>query len=153
MELILREDVEGLGRKGDLVQVKPGYGRNFLIPQQKAVCAHKGNKRSYEELLRQAARREDFLREQAKSLAEKLSSLSLSIRVRASEEGKLFGAITPLQVSDALKEQGFEIDKKQISIPKLLKEVGEHKILLNLHKDLSVEVALSVQSEEEEKAS
>ena len=109
MKLVLINEVENLGSAGDLVTVKDGYGRNFLIPNGKAVVATKGAIKSVEENNKQAFKKREALLEESKSTAEKLASTSVTISVNAGEEGKIFGTVTTQQVTDALKEKGFDI--------------------------------------------
>ena len=143
MEVILNEDIQGLGYKNDLVVVKPGFGRNFLIPRGMAMIASKSNKKMIEENVRQAAHKAEKSLKDAQAVADKIGELALEIKTKAGESGKIFGAITALQVADALAEKGFEIDRKKISLPKI-KDVGEHTATLDLHKEIDHEIKLNV---------
>jgi large subunit ribosomal protein L9 len=147
MEIILKEDIQGLGYKNDIVSVKPGYGRNYLIPQGLAILANNSNKKMITENIRQAAHKAEKMKNDALVLAEKIEGLSLTINTKAGESGKIFGAITTLQVSDSLNEKGITIDRKKITFPKPIKELGEHSALLDLHKEVKQEVKISVTAE------
>lgn len=147
MEIILKEDIKGLGFKNDTVTVKPGYGRNFLIPQGMAIIASKSNKKMIEENIRQAAHKAEKLKKDAEEIANKLEDLTLNINTKAGESGKIFGAITALQVADALKEKGFDIDRKKISFNSAIKEIGEHTATILLHKEVQPEIKLNVVAE------
>lgn len=147
MEIILREDVKGLGYKNDTVNVKPGFGRNYLIPQGFAILANTSNKKMIAENIRQAAHKADKIKKDAEGIAEKLNGLTVDIATKAGESGKIFGAITALQVSDALKAKGIEVDRKKISIASAIKAIGEHKATILLHKEVQPEITLNVVSE------
>ncbi len=147
MEIILREDIKGLGYKNDIVSVKPGYGRNFLIPQGKAILANNSNRKMIEENIRQAAHKAEKALKDAQDLAGKIGELKLEIKTKAGESGKIFGAITALQVADALAAKGFEIDRKKVSFKSNIKELGEHEALLDLHKEVHHEITLNVVEE------
>lgn len=147
MEIILKEDIKGLGFKNDTVTVKPGYGRNYLIPQGMAIIASKSNKKMIEENIRQAAHKAEKLKKDAEEIATKLEDLTININTKAGESGKIFGAITALQVADALKEKGFDIDRKKISFNSAIKEIGEHTATILLHKEVQPEIKLNVVAE------
>lgn len=147
MEIILKEDIKGLGYKNDTVNVKPGYGRNFLIPQGMAIIANKSNSKMIEENIRQAAHKAEKLKNDAQDIAKKIGDLNLEIKTKAGESGKIFGAITAIQVADVLKEKGFDIDRKRISFSGNIKELGEHKVTIDLHKEVHHEITLNVVSE------
>lgn len=147
MEVILKEDIKGLGYKNDIVSVKPGYGRNYLIPQGIAIIASTSNKKMIEENVRQASHKAEKLKNDAQELAKKIGDLALEIKTKAGESGKIFGAVTALQVADALKEKGFDIDRKRISFNGNIKEVGEHTVVLDLHKQVHHEITLNVVGE------
>lgn len=146
MEVILKEDVKGLGYKNDTVKVKPGFGRNYLIPQGMAIIANNTNRKRIEENIRQAAHKAEKLKADATELANKIGNLVLEIRTKAGESGKIFGAITAIQVADALKVKGFDIDRKRVSAGNI-KELGEHKVMLDLHKEVHHPITLSVVAE------
>jgi|SRR6185437_10466822 len=144
MEVILKEDIKNLGYKNDIVKVKPGYGRNYLIPQGLAIIANESNKKVSEENSKQAAHKAEKLKGDAKSLAEKIGSIVLDIPAKVGEKGKIFGAITSLQISDVLKDKGFAVDRKKISFKGEVKEVGEYTAVLDLHKEVKHEVKFKV---------
>ena len=147
MEVILKEDIKGLGYKNDTVNVKPGYGRNYLIPQGFAIIANKSNTKMIEENIRQAAHKAEKLKNDAEAFAKKIGDLVLEIKTKAGESGKIFGAVTAIQVADALKDKGFDIDRKKISFSGNIKELGEHKVLLDLHKEVHHEITVKVVAE------
>ena len=144
MQVILKEDVVNLGYKDDIVTVKDGYGRNFLIPTGKAVIASESAKKVLAENLRQRAHK----LEDAQTLAAKLEGVALTIGAKTSSTGTIFGSVTNIQVAEALAKAGFEnIDRKIIYIKESVKEVGSYKAVLKLHKEVSVEVPFEVVSE------
>lgn len=147
MEIILKEDIKGLGYKNDTVDVKPGYGRNYLIPQGFAIIASVSNKKMIAENIRQAAHKAEKLRQDAEDLAKSIGEVVLEIKTKAGESGKIFGAITALQVSDALAAKGFEIDRKKISFNTQVKNVGEYTVSLDLHKEVQHDVNINVVAE------
>lgn len=147
MEIILKEDVKGLGYKNDLVNVKPGYGRNYLIPQGFAIIANHSNRKMIQENVRQAAHKAEKIKTEASTMAASIGELVLEIKAKAGESGKIFGAVTALQIADALRDKGFEIDRKRISISGSIKELGEHKAVLDLHKEVHHEITLNVVGE------
>ena len=147
MDIILREDIQGLGYKYDVVSVKDGYGRNFLIPQGKAMVASKSNRKMIEENIRQAAHKAEKLKQDAQSLADSIGEIVLEIKTKAGEKGRIFGAITSLQISDALNDRGYEIDRKKISFKEKIKTLGDYHAVLDLHKEVQHEVAVKVVGE------
>jgi large subunit ribosomal protein L9 len=147
MQVILKEDVVNLGYKDDIVTVRAGYGRNFLIPQGKAVIASDSAKKVLAENLKQRAHKLAKIKENALALAAKLENISLTIGAKTSSTGTIFGSVTNIQVSDALAKQGIEIERKLIYIKDAVKEVGNYKALVKLHKDVSVEIPFEVISE------
>jgi len=147
MEIILKEDIKGLGYKNDTVDVKPGYGRNYLIPQGFAIIASVSNRKMIAENIRQAAHKAEKLRQDAEDLAKSIGDVVLEIKTKAGESGKIFGAITALQISDALTAKGFDIDRKKISFETQVKNVGEYKVSLDLHKEVQHDVAINVVAE------
>lgn len=147
MEVILREDIQGLGYKNDTVEVKPGYGRNFLIPRGMAILASDSNKKMISENIRQAAHKAEKARKDAEEIAKKIGELTLEIKTKAGESGKIFGAITPIQVAEALVAQGHEVDRKRISFEQKIKEVGEYTALLDLHKEVHHPIQIKVVAE------
>ncbi len=147
MELILKEDLKGLGYKNDIVNVKPGYGRNFLIPQGLALVANEGNKKVVAENVKQAAHKAERLKNDAVELAAKINALTLEIATKVGETGKIFGKITSLQVSDALKAKGIDVDRKKIAFKDEVKMVGEYVAHVDLHKEVKTTIAVKVISE------
>ena len=144
MEVILKQDIQGLGYKYDTVKVKPGYGRNYLIPQGLAMVASKSNKSMIKENLKQMAHKAEKARNDALELSDKMKEIKLEIGAKVGESGKIFGAVTTLQIADSLKEKGFEIDRRRISFPVQPKEVGEYVALLDLHKEVKHELNFKV---------
>jgi large subunit ribosomal protein L9 len=147
MEIILTKDIKGLGYKNDTIKVKPGYGRNYLIPQGYAIIANLSNKKIVAENLKQAAHKAEKIKTEATNIASKIEALSLEIAAKIGDSGKIFGAITTLQVSDALKAKGVEVDRKKISIPVGIKEAGEYVAEVDLHKEVKTQVKFTVVSE------
>ncbi len=143
MEIILKDYVKGLGEKNDIVTVKNGYGRNYLIPQGLAVIATKSAKKMAEENIRQAAHKQEKIKQDAEAMAEKINGLKLSIETKAGSNGKIFGSVTTIQIAQSLKDKGFEIDKRKISSPDI-KNLGEYKATIALHKEVSAEIDLEV---------
>ncbi len=147
MDIILREDIHGLGYKNDAVKVKDGYGRNFLIPSGRAIVASKSNRKMIEENVRQAAHKAEKLRKDAQDIADAIGEIVLEIKTKAGESGKIFGAITSLQVSDSLKDRGYDIDRRRISFKEKIKTLGDYQAVLDLHKEVQHEVAVKVVGE------
>lgn len=147
MELILKEDVKNLGFKNDVVKVKPGYGRNYLIPQGMAVLATSSNRKVMEENLRQAAHKAEKILKMAQELAESIGDIMVEIKAKAGETGRIFGAVTSLQISDALRNLGFEVDRKKISLPAEVKNLGEYEATLTLHKQVIHKIRFVVVAE------
>lgn len=144
MEIILKEDYKGLGYKNDIVTVKPGFGRNYLIPRGIGLIATDTNKKIIAENIKQAAHKAEKLRKDAQELADKLAKLSLEIGAKVGESGKIFGSVTSLQISDALKNKGFNIDRKKITFKMEIKEAGEYEAVIDLHKDIHQVVKFAV---------
>ena len=144
MEVILREDIQGLGYKNDTVDVKPGYGRNYLIPRGMAIIASTSNKKMIEENIRQAAHKAEKAKKDAEEIAKKIGDVTLEIKTKAGEKGKIFGAITPIQVAEALAAKGHEVDRKRISFEQKIKELGEYTAILDLHKEVHHPVTIKV---------
>ena len=148
MELILVEDVAGLGYKNDIVSVKKGYGRNYLIPQGKAVIASESARKVLAENLKQRAHKLAKIKADAEELAAKLAPVALTIATKVSATGTIFGAVTNIQIAEALAKLGFEIDRKTIVVKETVKEVGSYKATVKLHKEVSVEIPFEVVAEE-----
>ena len=147
MEVILKDDVKGLGYKNDTVTVKPGYGRNYLIPQGLAVIASTANKKVVAENIRQAAHKAEKIQNDAQELANSIGDITLEIPAKVGESGKIFGSVTTLQISDALKAKGFDVDRKRISFDQEVKSAGEYTASLNLHKEVKHQVKFNVVAE------
>ena len=147
MQVILKEDVINLGYKDDIVTVKDGYGRNFLIPTGKAVIASESAKKVLAENLRQRAHKLAKIKEDAQALAAMLEGVAFNIGAKTSSTGKIFGSVTNIQVAEALAKAGFEVERKIIYIKDAVKEVGNYKAILKLHKEVSVEIPFEVVSE------
>src|SRR5436190_9747236 len=147
MEIILKQDVQGLGYKNDVVKVKPGYGRNFLIPNGLGLIAKTSNKRMVEETVRQMAHKTAKVKDEAVALAAKIGDLTIDLKTKAGETGKIFGAITSLQVSEALKAKGFDVDRKKIIFKEQPKQLGDYVVNLDLHKEVKHEIKIKVEAE------
>jgi large subunit ribosomal protein L9 len=147
MEIILKTDIKGLGYKNDLVEVKPGYGRNYLIPQGFAVLATGSNKRILAENIKQAAHKAEKIKTEAEGLAEKLTNLTLEIKAKIGETGKIFGKVTTLQISDALAQHDINIDRKKISINTPVSSAGEFEAEIDLHREVKSNVKFVVVGE------
>ncbi|MBQ5774704.1 MAG: 50S ribosomal protein L9 [Paludibacteraceae bacterium] len=146
MEVILIQDVANLGYKNDIVKVKDGYGRNYLIPNKYAIIANESNRKQLAENLKQQAHKLAKLLADAQELAAKLAETLVTLTVKANEDGKIFGTVTTTQISEALAAQGFEIDKKVITVEPV-KELGEHVAIAKLHKEVKAEIKLNVVAE------
>jgi large subunit ribosomal protein L9 len=147
MQIILKEEVAGLGYKDDIVTVKDGYGRNFLIPQGKAVVATESARKVLAENQRQRAHKQAKIKDDAQTLASKLEGLSITIGAKTSSTGTIFGSVSNIQIAEALAKEGFEIDRKIIYLKDPVKEVGTYTAQLKLHKEVSVEIPFEVVSE------
>ena len=147
MEVILKQDVQGLGYKNDTVKVKAGYGRNYLIPNGFAIIANDSNKRLTTELVRQVAHKAAKLKQDAEAIAAKIGELTIEIGTKAGESGKIFGAVTALQIADVLKAEGFDIDRKKVILKESPKQIGTYKAILDLHKEVKHEIAVKVVAE------
>jgi ribosomal protein L9 len=147
MQVILLEDINNLGYKDDIVTVKGGYGRNFLIPQGKAIIASESAKKVLAENLRQRAHKLEKIKTDAESQAKKLEGVSLTIGAKTSSTGTIFGSVSNIQVAEELTKQGFDVDRKKIIIKEPIKEVGSYTATVKLHKDVSVEIPFEVVSE------
>ncbi|MEA3317144.1 MAG: 50S ribosomal protein L9 [Bacteroidota bacterium] len=148
MEIILKREMPNLGLKDDIVTVNNGYGRNYLIPKGYATLATISAKKVHAENKKQRAHKEEKLKNQALEFAKKLEGVSLTIGTKTSSKGKIFGSVNTIQLSELLKEKGFEVDRKNISIVEnQIKEVGSYKATVKLHREVSVEVPFEVISE------
>jgi large subunit ribosomal protein L9 len=148
MEIILLQDVANLGSKDDVLVVKNGYGRNYLIPQKLAVLATPSSKKVLSENLKQRAHKEAKLKEEALKQAEILKTISIVVGAKTSTTGKIFGSVNNIQVAEALKEKGFEVDRKQITIKEdSIKEIGKHIAKVKFHREVVVELEFEVVAE------
>ncbi|MBS3915374.1 MAG: 50S ribosomal protein L9 [Bacteroidetes bacterium] len=146
MKIILTEDVKNLGHKDDVVAVKSGYGRNFLIPQGKAKLATDGALKMLAEDIRQRAFKTEKIRKDADAIAEKLNGLTLTITAKAGASGKIFGSVTALQVANAIKEKGIEVDRRKIVFDDI-KMLGSYTANINLFKEINAQVNIEVVAE------
>ncbi|MDR1562559.1 MAG: 50S ribosomal protein L9 [Dysgonamonadaceae bacterium] len=147
MDVILKEDVLNLGYKDDIVTVKSGYGRNYLIPQKKAVIASESAKKVLAENLRQRAHKLEQIKTDAQALASKLDGISLTIGAKTSSSGTIFGSVSNIQIAEELVRLGFNIDRKLIIIKENVKETGKYKATIKLHKEVVLEIPFEVISE------
>ena len=147
MEIILKEDVINLGYKNDIVTVKSGYGRNYLIPTGKAVIASPSAKKVLAEELRQRAHKLEKIKKDAETMAAKLEGISLTIATKVSSTGTIFGSVTNIQIAEELAKLGHEVDRKIIVVKDSVKEVGQYKAIVKLHKEVAVEIPFEVVAE------
>ena len=147
IEVILREDVKTLGRAGEMVRVKPGYARNYLLPQGLAFEATEGNKKRIAAESRARTSRNEAERDEAQRIAGTLGSVKLNLTGKAGEEGKLFGSITSQDIADALAREGHTVDKRRIELEHPIKTVGEHAVSVRLHPEVHAELRVSVSAE------
>ena len=148
MEIILKTDVPNLGHKDDILTVKNGYARNYLIPKGFAINATKTNLKVHEENLRQRAHKEEQLKDAALEQAEKMKDIKITIGAKTSTKGKIFGSVNTIQLSEELSKSGFEIDRKDISIKDdLIKEVGSYSATVRLHREVKVDIPFEIVSE------
>ncbi len=148
MEIILREDVEKLGTRGQLVKVTSGYARNFLLPKRLAVAANESNKKIVEQERQAHVRRDAKEVSSAQDLAKLLAGVSITIAQKAGENDQLFGSVTSKDIADALEQQKFTIDRRKVVLEEPIKTLGEHKVTVRLHRDVAVEVPVHVVKEE-----
>jgi len=147
MEVILRDDIENLGNRGDVVKVAPGYARNYLLPKKLAVLATESNKKIVEQERQAHLRRDAKLQSEASDLGRMLSGVTVTITQKAGEEGQLFGSVTAKDIADALERQGYTIERKKIHLDAPIKHVGEFKVPVRLHREVTVEVPVNVLAE------
>ena len=147
MEVILKQDISGLGYKNDIVKVKAGYGRNYLIPNGYALIANDSNRRLITENVRQMAHKASKLKQDAEALAARVGDFVVEIKTKAGESGKIFGAVTALQIADVLKAKGFDIDRKKVILKDNPKQVGNYNAVLDLHKEVKHEIKVVVSAE------
>src|ERR1700747_727465 len=144
MEIILREDVDKLGARGQVVKVAPGYARNFLLPKRLAVTATEANKKIVEQERQAHVRKEAKLADEAGDLAKQLNGVVVTISQKAGENDQLFGSVTSKDVAEALAAKDFTIDRRKIQLDEPIKQLGEHKVVVRLHRDVTAEVTVNV---------
>lgn len=149
MEIILKQDVDNLGNKDQIVNVRPGYANNYLIPQGYATAATPAAKKVLAEKIKQQAHKEAKMLADAQAVADKLNGLAIAIAAKAAEGGKIFGSVTAAQVAEAIEAKGFTIDKRNVKVD-AIKAVGEYKAVVKIYKDIKAEVAVTVTAEEAE---
>ena len=142
MEIILIKDVPGLGFKDEVVKVKNGYGRNFIIPKGLGVLANTSNSKVLEENLKQTVKKQEELLKNAEDLSKKIGNLVLEIKVKTGAEDKMFGSVTTVHIAKLLEEKGFKIDRKNISILNKINSIGEYEVSLKIHKDISHQIKI-----------
>ena len=148
MEVILIQDVANLGYKNDIVKVRDGYGRNYLLPNKLAIIANESNRKQLAENLKQQAHKLAKLLADAQALAEKLATIVITVPVKANEDGKIFGTVTTQQIADALKAQEIDVDKKVITVEPI-KQVGEYEATARLHREVKAAIKINVVAEAE----
>lgn len=148
MEVILLQDVNKLGQKDDIINVKNGYGTNFLIPNGYAIAATTSAKKMHSENLKQRAHKEEKIKITAQQIASKLAEVNLVIGAKTSSSGKIFGSVNTIQIAEALKEKGFDIDRKNITLPDdQIKEIGKYTAVIKLHREVKIEVGFEIVGE------
>lgn len=148
MEIILREDIDKLGQRGQVVKVAPGYARNYLLPRRLAVAATESNKKIVEQERQAHLRREAKVQGEAQDLAKLMGSVELTIAQKAGENGQLFGSVTSADLVAALEKQGYSVDRKKIQLDEPIKNLGDYRVAVKLHRDVSVELPVHVVAEE-----
>ncbi len=136
MQVILKQDVEKLGMAGEVVEVKNGYGRNYLIPKGKAVLATESTRRAVDHQLKKVLQQRTADLEKSKEMAEQIHNTNVTIAVKAGEEAKIFGTVTNVQIAEALKEKGFDIDRRKIRIDEDVRQLGEYTATIDLHEEV-----------------
>jgi large subunit ribosomal protein L9 len=149
MEVILREDIEKLGGRGQIVKVADGYARNFLLPRRLAVPATEANRKIIEQERQAHLRREAKEKAAAQELAQMLAAVTVTIAQKAGEQDQLFGSVTPKDIAEALEKQNYHIDRRKILLEEPIKQLGEFKVPLRLHREVTVEIAVQVVKEQE----
>jgi large subunit ribosomal protein L9 len=149
MDVILREDIEKLGTRGQLVKVAPGYARNFLLPNKMAVAATESNKKIVEQERQAHLRREAKVEGEAKDLGKMLGAVTITITQKAGENDQLFGSVTSKDIAEALEQQGYTIERRKIVLEEPIKTLGEFKVPVRLHRDVTAEITVTVAKEEE----
>ncbi len=144
MEIILREEIEKLGIRGDVVKVANGYARNYLLPQRKAVLATDSNRKIVEQERQSYLRKEAKLASEAEALGELLKALSINVSRKAGETDHLFGSVTAADLADILAAQGYTLDRRKIHLEEPIRTLGEHKVTVKLHREVSIEITVNV---------
>jgi large subunit ribosomal protein L9 len=148
MDIILKQDIPSLGHKDDIITVKNGYARNYLIPKGLAINATASVKKMHQEILNQRAHKEAQIKKEAEAIADKMKDLKLSIGAKTSTKGKIFGSVNTIQLAESLKAEGFEIDRKDITIKEdLIKEVGSYTASVKLHREVVIEIPFDIIAE------
>ncbi|MBS2212452.1 50S ribosomal protein L9 [Carboxylicivirga mesophila] len=147
MEIILKEDIQNLGHKNEIVTVKNGYGRNYLIPQGLAILATPSAKKVHAENLRQRAHKEEKIKNEALEVAKTLEGKSFTIGAKASSTGKIFGSVNTIQIAEALTKEGFNVERKNISMKEDAKELGTYTATVKLHREVKVDISIEVVAE------
>jgi len=148
MEVILREDIDKVGSRGEIVKVAPGYARNFLLPRRLAVSASEANKKIVEQERQAHLRREAKVQGDAQDLARLMGTVEVTISQKAGENDQLFGSVTVADIAAALEKQGYSIDRKKVQLEEPIKTLGDFKVGLRLHREVSVEIPIHVVKEE-----
>ena len=148
MKVILKEDVQNLGQQGDVVEVKPGYARNYLMPQKLAILFTKQQKKSIEEAQMVEKRKLEREKDQLESVLKQVEDLNLSLKMQSEEDNKLFGSVTKLDIVKLLEENGITIDKKYVDLSSPIKTLGEHKVNIMFTKEMSASFTLTVEKED-----
>ena len=148
MDVILREDVDKLGHRGQVVHVAAGYARNFLLPKRLAVAATEANKKIVEQERQAHIRKEAKLKTEAEDLGKLMSGVTVTIAQKAGENDQLFGSVTAKDVADALEKKNFTIDRRKIQLDEPIKQLGDHKVNVRLHRDVAAEITVQVVREE-----
>ncbi len=148
MDIILKQDIPNLGHKDDIISVKDGYARNYLIPKGLAVNATPSVRKMHREILNQRAHKEEQIRKEAEAIAEKMKDLKLTIGAKTSTKGKIFGSVNTIQIAESLKAEGYKVDRKDISIKEeLIKEIGSYTANVKLHREVTVEIPFEIVAE------
>jgi large subunit ribosomal protein L9 len=148
MEIILREDIEKLGARGEVVKVAAGYARNYLLPKRLAVPATDSNRKIVEQERQAHLRRESKLKGEAQELGKLLGAVTVTIAQKAGENDQLFGSVTAKDIAEALEKQGYSIDRRKIQLDEPIKQLGEHKVTVRLHREVPVEITVHVAKED-----
>ena len=152
MEVVLKEDIENLGHMGDVVKVKDGYARNYLLPRGLVVLANNRNLKALEHEQRMIAQRRERLTKEAQGISDKLAGVSLQFTAKAGEEGRLFGSVTTMDIEKALKEQGFEVERRRIVLDAPIKNVGDYEVPIRLRPEVMPSIKVKVMSEDQPEA-